>query len=186
MSIASPEIVHAATTLNTPLHNLVRVALIEAYKNPFNEGKVPDPFLIESMVHNVAESIADDADATLSEPRTLAFEAIETERLYQDAGFGNAANTNGNRMTPGEIVLCIDKINGDAKHAWYKPGSTAKVGELMRKVGALAVQYMERYGATPRAFTPDQQVQLQVHGILKDAFAHTRATDGERRRAYAQ
>lgn len=169
----------ASTTLNTPLHNKIRGAVIDSYNHEFNTGKSVDPFLVEAVVHNVAEAIVKEFATDGSDPRELAFEAIETERAYQDAGFGNARNTEGRKLTPGEILLALDKIVQDSKHVWYKPDSTVRVAHNIRKIGGLAVQFLERYGAPKREFTPEQQAQLSAtqfaQTVLDGIFGRERA-----------
>lgn len=83
--------------------------------------------------------------------RQAAYQAIDGERNYQDSQRGNAKRHEGQPpMTPGELILCMEKCLADARAAWYKPdGGTACLPEI-RKVAALGVQCMERYGAPER------------------------------------
>lgn len=160
-----PRVNSAFGTMNSELHGVIRGAVMAAYKDRYNLGKQVDPFLAESIVGHVFDALDIEAD-NYADPRTVAFEAIECERAYQDAGFGNARNTEGRHMTPGEIVLCLDKLISDAKHIWYKPESNSKLAHVIRKIGGVAVQFMERYGTAPRAFTPAQERELEARGIL--------------------
>lgn len=84
--------------------------------------------------------------------REQVYNAIDSERAYQDAGMGNA-NRHANapdRLLPGEIILCMEKCLADARAAWYAPdGRTACLPHL-RKVAALGVQVLENYGAPRR------------------------------------
>lgn len=81
--------------------------------------------------------------------RNTVYAAIDSERAYQDAGKGNAHRTGveeGKPLTPGEIILTMEKSLADAREVWYKPGGPEMAGPFVRKVAALAVQYGERYG----------------------------------------
>lgn len=83
--------------------------------------------------------------------RESVYAAIDSERDYQEAGAGNArrhANMPG--MTPGEIILCMEKCLQDARDAWYKPNGGEACIPFVRKVAGLAVQAMELYGAPQR------------------------------------
>lgn len=115
----------------------------------------------------MAESLLtlSESDPVMSR-RTAAFWAIHTERLYQDAGFGNAANRvtgiemQSSPMSPGEHLLTLDDILREAKDAWYHPGSQVMVAHLVRKMGGVCVSFMERYGAIPRSFSDGQKAIL--------------------------
>lgn len=77
--------------------------------------------------------------------------ALDTERNYQDAQRGNAKRHDGAAdMTPGELLLCMEKCLQDARDAWYKPDGGVKCLDFVRKVSALGVQCMELYGAPQR------------------------------------
>lgn len=85
--------------------------------------------------------------------RSVVYEAIDSERAYQDAAQGNAlrlAPHAGEPLTSGEIILCIEKCIADARNEWYKPGGSTTAMPYLRKAAALAVQAMERYGAPRR------------------------------------
>lgn len=85
--------------------------------------------------------------------------AIESERSYQDAQAGNAKrHTNQPPMTPGELILCMEKCLTDARDAWYKPDGGIGCLPYIRKVTALGVQCMERFGAPQReGFSHNQE-----------------------------
>lgn len=88
---------------------------------------------------------------TVQATRKQVYEAIDTERDYQDAGRGNAKRHEGQpEMTPGEHLLCMEKCLTDARESWYKPDGGAACLDHVRKVAALAVACMERYGAPRR------------------------------------
>jgi len=83
--------------------------------------------------------------------RNEVYAAIDSERAYQDVGAGNAKRHEAMpSMTPGEHILCIEKILNDAREAWYKPDGGVNCLPHLRKAAALAVQCMERYGAPRR------------------------------------
>lgn len=83
--------------------------------------------------------------------RSEAYNAIDTERDYQDAGKGNAKrHSDMPVMTPGEIILCMEKCLSDGRTAWYAPNGGTACLPFLRKVAALAVQAMEMYGAPIR------------------------------------
>lgn len=79
-----------------------------------------------------------------SEVRKQAYNALDSERVYQDRGLGNAK---GNGMkSVGEHILCMEKLLDDARRAWYKPDGTKDAMDHFRKIGAVAVAGMERHG----------------------------------------
>lgn len=88
---------------------------------------------------------------TANPKRADVYAAVDSERNYQDAGAGNAKRHEGQpQMTPGEIILCMEKCLVDARTAWYAPdGGTACLPHI-RKVTALGVQAMEVFGAPVR------------------------------------
>lgn len=83
--------------------------------------------------------------------RQLAFGAINSERAYQDAQKGNAKRHEGQPpMTPGEIILCMEKCLADARASWYKPDGGKGCLPDVRKVTALGTYCLELWGAPPR------------------------------------
>jgi hypothetical protein len=83
--------------------------------------------------------------------RETAYNAIDSERAYQEAQRGNAKRHEGQpAMKPGELILCMEKCLQDARDAWYKPDGGEACLPFLRKVAALAVQAMENYGAPRR------------------------------------
>lgn len=83
--------------------------------------------------------------------RAEVYAAIDSERTYQDEQLGNAKrHTDQPVMTPGELLLCMEKCLADAREAWYKPNGGDACLPYVRKVAGLAVQTMERWGAIPR------------------------------------
>ena len=89
-------------------------------------------------------------------PRADVYAVIDGEREYQDAQKGNAKRHEGQPpMTPGEHLLCMEKCLADARDAWYKPDGGTNCLPYIRKVVALGVQCMERYGAPRRERKPE-------------------------------
>lgn len=87
----------------------------------------------------------------MSLPREKAYAAIDSERDYQDAQRGNAKrHENQPPMTPGELILCMEKCLHDARVAWYAPDGGTVCLDHIRKVAALGVQALERFGAPVR------------------------------------
>lgn len=83
--------------------------------------------------------------------RAVVYAAVDSERDYQDAQRGNAKRHEGQpQMTPGEIILCMEKCLADARDAWYRPDGGTACLPFVRKVTALGVQAMELYGAPLR------------------------------------
>lgn len=83
--------------------------------------------------------------------RAEVYQAVDTERQYQDMQRGNAKRHEGQPpMTPGEIILCMEKCLADARTTWYTPDGGTGCLPHIRKVVALGVQAMERYGAPKR------------------------------------
>lgn len=173
---ATPQVTTASTTLTDPLHNLIRRGVMDAYQHEFNAGKEVDPFLVEAIVSSVTDRLIDQIASEGYTAREQAYEAIDTERDYQDHGFGNAANADtgrgpGKPMTRGECLLTLEVILNEAKAIWYKPQTQRQVADLVRKLAGVAVQYMERYGTYPREFTPDQQAILDAAASAKQRGA---------------
>ena len=83
--------------------------------------------------------------------REEVYNVIDGERNYQDNGVGNAKrHENMPKMTPGEIILCMEKCLADARDAWYTPEGGKNCLPFIRKITALGVQCMELYGAPRR------------------------------------
>lgn len=83
--------------------------------------------------------------------REAVYAAVDSERTYQDAQRGNAKRHEGQpQMTPGEVILCMEKCLEDARDAWYAPTGGTDCLPYIRKVAALGVQAMENYGAPLR------------------------------------
>lgn len=87
----------------------------------------------------------------ISTERAAAFDAINSERDYQDAGLGNARRHAGAaELTIGEHLLIIKKLLADAEAAWYSPDGLPDSLNHVRKIGGVAVRCMEMHGAPLR------------------------------------
>lgn len=83
--------------------------------------------------------------------REIVYSVIDGERNYQDAGQGNAERHEGMPdMTPGEIILCMEKLLDDARRTWYSPNGGKACLHDIRKIAAMGVQCMELHGAPHR------------------------------------
>lgn len=83
--------------------------------------------------------------------REKVYSVIDGERDYQEAQKGNAKRHEGQpKMTPGEFILCMEKLLADARTAWYAPDGGVACLDPLRKVTALGVACMELHGAPPR------------------------------------
>lgn len=89
--------------------------------------------------------------------RDAVYRVIDGERDYQEAGRGNAQRQGAPpKLTPGELILCMEKCLAEARDAWYKPNGGTACLPFLRKVTALGVQGLENYGAPAReGFDPN-------------------------------
>jgi len=76
--------------------------------------------------------------------REAAYDAIDSERVYQDRGLGNAKGAGIKSL--GDHILCIRKLLNDTELAWYKPGGLEDALDHVRKMAAVAVRAMEVHG----------------------------------------
>lgn len=79
------------------------------------------------------------------------YDAIDTERIYQDEGHGNAA-TDRPEKAVGEFILLMEEALAQGRAMHYRtPHEGADcVLDFVRKVAALAVRCMEQHGAPLR------------------------------------
>lgn len=90
-------------------------------------------------------------DSIRTPERIKAYTALDSEREYQDAGVEDDLKTHMHALTPGEVLLTMEHCLTQARNAWYYSGfPNVQATEYVRKIGALAVQYMEQYGAPQR------------------------------------
>jgi hypothetical protein len=106
--------------------------------------------------------------------RENAFRKLDGEREYQNDGQGNAKphadsqRPNG-ALSPGECLLCIEEIAAAARAAWYKPDGAVAMAPFIRKIGGVAVQFMENYETPPReGYEPLALVSLDTAGRPRD------------------
>lgn len=101
------------------------------------------------MPIEAAESLAQ--SILVGSNRANVYSVIDGERRYQDGGKGNAKRHEGMpQMTPGEFILCMEKLLHDARLAWYAPDGGVACLDHIRKVVASGVQCMEVHGAPRR------------------------------------
>ncbi len=86
-------------------------------------------------------------------PRAEVYAAIDTEREYQDAVWGNAERGDlpANPLTIGEFILLVEEYAARARADWSrepKPERDALHG--MRKIAGIAVNCLEQHGAPKR------------------------------------
>lgn len=80
--------------------------------------------------------------------RDAVYRVIDGERDYQTMGKGNAGPAR--ELMMGEGIAVMEEILAQARTEWYKADGTKNALPYIRKVAAVAVQLMERYGAVPR------------------------------------
>lgn len=88
-----------------------------------------------------------------SPARAAAYLAFDSERAYQEAQEGNSLRTGvskGKQLTVGEIIAVSQKILNDALNEWYKPGGQVTALPYIRKLGGMATQALEVFGAPHR------------------------------------
>lgn len=89
----------------------------------------------------------------MSNSRNEVYQAIDTERDYQDRMAGNSARGNiEDNRDQGSLLLLMDHYLGLAKQAHAGPNSlgSSKVSDQARKAVALGVMLMERIGVSKR------------------------------------
>ena len=83
--------------------------------------------------------------------RVAAYKALDSERDYQDDGVQDPDKPSMKPLTPGEILLAMEYCIKAASANWYHEAHPHPMAtEFIRKIGGLAVQYMEQYGAPQR------------------------------------
>lgn len=87
----------------------------------------------------------------IPQTRIDAFEAINTERDYQDKIWQAAGNTGPNPLTIGEFILLLSTYVDDAADQFRKE-SKPEMNALntIRKIAGIAVNCMEQHGAPKR------------------------------------
>lgn len=82
--------------------------------------------------------------------RDTVYDAIDSERDYQDARKGNARRHDDRPMSVGEFIACMETYLTKARDAWARAGGVSRSLHEIRKVAALAVHCMEQHGAPMR------------------------------------
>jgi hypothetical protein len=88
--------------------------------------------------------------------RKEVYELIDGERAYQDIVWHRKENNDPNPLTIGEFVLMLEQYAFQARAEWtLEPKPEQNTMEIIRKIGAIAVNAMEQHGARPRQL-PEQ------------------------------
>lgn len=80
--------------------------------------------------------------------RRRVYEAIDSEREYQDQKWGNPRHDEQESM--GNFLIYIERYLNRAKAGFYDHNATVDVLNDVRKIAALAVAAMEQFGAPKR------------------------------------
>jgi len=89
--------------------------------------------------------------------RNKVYEAIDTEREYQDALWLPMEGSNHDHHSPEEWFMYIEDYINEAKHILSREAYVVckpKAMEIMRKLAAMAVCAMEQNGTTNRVISP--------------------------------
>lgn len=82
--------------------------------------------------------------------RTEVYEALDSERNYQDQKF---PAVNGVSASPEGFLLIVEELSAQARAAWVKtdtPKDQQVALEFLRKIAATGVRAMEQHGAPKR------------------------------------
>jgi hypothetical protein len=84
--------------------------------------------------------------------RKEVYDAIDTERDYQDKGLGNAETDRPGILPVGEGILLLEEYANKARVAWSGPHPSGREEALriIRKVAAIAVRTLEDHGVEKR------------------------------------
>ncbi len=81
--------------------------------------------------------------------RSEVYEAIDTERTYQRAVWGNDGVDNP--LSIGEFILMLEELTSQARGLWIKEAKPeVQTLNHIRKIAAAAVNCMEQHGAPKR------------------------------------
>lgn len=125
----------------------VRAALARGYCKERNSKKVLDFDLCEAQTAEIMKIF----DAKSISSRSQVYEAIDSERDYQDSLERNSVNREDHyTFSPMTNLAIIEEICTRAKAEFYdKPGHPDP--SYMRKIAATAVRAMESFGAPLRS-----------------------------------
>lgn len=77
--------------------------------------------------------------------RSQVYEALDSERAYQDSLWQN------NPLTPGEFLLLLEEYTALARSMWCaEPKPEQMTMDLIRKIGGIAVNALEQHGCARR------------------------------------
>jgi hypothetical protein len=141
-------IAHAKDTAN------VKLRLQCDLQSAYGASKDTDEF---SIVHFIRLN----TDRT---PRALAYEAIDSERDYQEH-LRRAAHGTGGQHEVAAFLLFMDEYMTKAKTIAatdWSPQADARTMEIVRKVAALAVAAMEIHGVEPRKLPDTATIAARV------------------------
>ena len=103
------------------------------------------------FVHTLIEELKKRAPVVAS--RHTVYEAIDTERDYQDNLWGDDGKPNP--LTVGEFVLLVEEYAAKARAVWINEAKPErKTLDVVRKVAGIAVNCMEQHGAPKRSSAP--------------------------------
>ncbi len=89
--------------------------------------------------------------SNIPQTRLDAFEAINTERDYQDQVWQNSGNNGPNVLAIGEFILLLSTYVDDAADQFRKePKPEINALNTIRKIAGIAVNCMEQHGAPKR------------------------------------
>lgn len=86
---------------------------------------------------------------TVSKKRAAAYNAIDSERDYQDAL--SSDRTDGSQHTVGDYTVMLQHYQQELVKAWTMNAGVDQALHVMRKIAAIAVHCMEDHGAPVRA-----------------------------------
>lgn len=83
--------------------------------------------------------------------REEVYEAIDSERNYQDMLISILSQEDMHELAMGEHLAVLNKLINDAHDAWYSDAAPyPDTMPLIRKIAGVCVQAMEKYGAPER------------------------------------
>lgn len=86
-------------------------------------------------------------------PRKEVYEAIDSERAYQDSRWNESTTTSGGHHSISEWLAYIEDYLREAQHLLArepKQVSDPKAIQIVRKIAGMAVKCMEEHGAPRR------------------------------------
>lgn len=100
--------------------------------------------------------------------RAEVYQAIDTERNYQDSQWPGRADNGHNALTVGEFVLLMQDYVSQATAVWtIEPKPTPKTLDAVRKIAAVAVNCMEQNGAPMRRIVIFNDQKKILKGLVE-------------------